>query len=137
MWSAGKNRFPFFILKCCCQLYRSQVVVVVVATSLSVHITTANHSESEHFIDSDRVFYSSRLSQSRLTLVQMANISYQQIREQLINLNVDLEDKSKICKILEQKTKDERNQLSTIEAAFEEKYQAIIEVTAAGWTEVA
>jgi signal recognition particle GTPase len=61
--------------------------------------------------------------------VQMANISYQQIREQLINLNVDLEDKSKICKILEQKTKDERNQLSTIEAAFEEKYQAIIEVT--------
>jgi signal recognition particle GTPase len=59
----------------------------------------------------------------------MANISYQQIREQLINLNVDLEDKSKICKILEQKTKDERNQLSTIEAAFEEKYQAIIEVT--------
>lgn len=60
----------------------------------------------------------------------MANISYQQIREQLINLNVDLEDKSKICKILEQKSKDERNQLGTIESAFEEKYQAIIEVTA-------
>jgi hypothetical protein len=60
----------------------------------------------------------------------MANISYQQIREQLINLNVDLEDKSKICKILEQKSKDERDALGTIEAEFEEKYQAIIEVTA-------
>lgn len=58
-----------------------------------------------------------------------ANVSYQRIREQLINLSVDLEDKSKLCQILEQKTRDERKTLGLIEAKCEEKFLVIIEVT--------
>lgn len=54
--------------------------------------------------------------------------SYQQIREQLINLSVDLEDKTKVCKILEQKSKDERHFLGLVEGEFEAKYQIVIEV---------
>lgn len=54
--------------------------------------------------------------------------TYQQIREQLINLSVDLEDKSKVCKILEQKVRGERDQLGLIESRYEEKYQLIIKV---------
>ena len=54
--------------------------------------------------------------------------TYQQIREQLINLSVDLEDKSKVCKILEQKVRDERNQLGLIDSRYEEKYQLVIKV---------
>ena len=57
-----------------------------------------------------------------------ANVSYQRIREQLINLSVDLEDKSKLCEILEQKTRDERKTLGLVEAKCEEKFLVIIEV---------
>ena len=57
-----------------------------------------------------------------------AKASYQQIREQLINLSVDLEDKIKVCKILEQKTKDERHTLGLVEEEYDAKYQQIIEV---------
>ena len=57
-----------------------------------------------------------------------ANASYQRIREQLINLSVDLEDKSKLCEILVQKTNNERKALGLVEANCEEKYLAIIEV---------
>lgn len=55
-------------------------------------------------------------------------VSYQQIREQLINLNVDLEDKSKVCKILEQKVREEKRLLGLLEEEYETKYQSIIEV---------
>lgn len=55
-------------------------------------------------------------------------VSYQQIREQLINLNVDLEDKAKVCKILEQKSRDERRLLGLLDAQYDEKFQHIIEV---------
>lgn len=58
-----------------------------------------------------------------------AKASYQQIREQLINLSVDLEDKAKVCSILEQKSRDERHMLGLVEAEYENKYQSIIEVT--------
>lgn len=54
--------------------------------------------------------------------------SYQQIREQLINLSVDLEDKTNVCKILEQKAKDERHLLGLVESDYEARYQTIIEV---------
>jgi len=56
-----------------------------------------------------------------------ARVSYQQIREQLINLNVDLEDKAKVCKILEQKSRDERSLLGLLDAQYDEKFQHIIE----------
>ena len=54
--------------------------------------------------------------------------SYQQIREQLINLSVDLEDKTKVCKILVHKSRDERHLLGLVESEYESKYQLIIEV---------
>ena len=54
--------------------------------------------------------------------------SYQQIREQLINLSVDLEDKTNVCKILEQKAKDERHLLGLVESEYEARYQIIVEV---------
>ena len=57
-----------------------------------------------------------------------ANVSYQRIREQLINLSVDLEDKTKLCQILEQKIRDERKMLGLVEAKCEEKFLVIIEV---------
>lgn len=61
--------------------------------------------------------------------IMSVKATYQQIREQLINLSVDLEDKSKVCKILEQKTRDERHLLGLVEAEYENKYQSIIEVS--------
>lgn len=57
-----------------------------------------------------------------------ANVSYQRVREQLINLSVDLEDKTKLCQILEQKIRDERKTLGLVEAKYEEKFLVIIEV---------
>lgn len=57
-----------------------------------------------------------------------ANASYQRIREKLINLSVDLEDKTKLCQILEQKIRDERKTLGLVEARCEEKFLVIIEV---------
>jgi len=55
------------------------------------------------------------------------NGHYQHIREQLISLNVDLEDRNKICRVLENKIAVERSRLSRIEAAFADEYSGVIE----------
>jgi len=57
----------------------------------------------------------------------MANSSYQNIREQFIALQVDLDDKNKICNVLEHKIQVERSLLSRIESDAAEEYQAILE----------
>ena len=56
-----------------------------------------------------------------------AERSYRQIREQLIALTVDLEDKTKICKFLKEKAKHTREQLNRMEPEFEKRYQAQLE----------
>ena len=57
--------------------------------------------------------------------------SYRQIREQLIALTVDLEDKTKICKFLKEKAKQAREQLNRMEPEFEKRYQSQLEEE--GW----
>ena len=42
--------------------------------------------------------------------------SYQNVREQLISLQVDLDDREKLCGVLEQKIEVERAKLGRIEA---------------------
>ena len=50
--------------------------------------------------------------------------SFRQIREQLITLTVDLEDKSKICRVLRGKSREARAALGQLEVEFEQRYQA-------------
>jgi len=57
----------------------------------------------------------------------MENQSYQSIREQLINLQVDLDDKDKICSVLENRINIERSKLGRIEADATGEYTAILE----------
>lgn len=53
--------------------------------------------------------------------------SYQSVREQLIALQVDLDDKTKILDVLEHKVQAERALLGRVEADFAEEYQATID----------
>lgn len=53
--------------------------------------------------------------------------TYQGIREQLIALQVDVDDKSKVCEVLEQKVRVERSLLSRVEGELTEDYQATLE----------
>ena len=53
--------------------------------------------------------------------------SYQSVREQLISLQVDLDDKKKVCAVLEQKIGVERSKLGRIEADATQEYEAILE----------
>ena len=57
--------------------------------------------------------------------------SYRQIREQLISLTVDLEDKTKLCKFLKDKANRAREHLKRMEPEFEKRYQAQLEEE--GW----
>ena len=56
----------------------------------------------------------------------MADVSYQQIREQFISLQVELEEKQKVCAQLEQKIEIERAKLGRIEADATEEYEAVL-----------
>lgn len=55
-------------------------------------------------------------------------VSYKSVRDQLISLSVDIEDKGKICSLLERKIEDERQQLARVEVSMNENYENIIEV---------
>lgn len=55
-------------------------------------------------------------------------VSYKSIRDQLISLSVDIEDKAKICVLLERKIEDERIQLSNVESLISDNYKNVIEV---------
>ncbi len=54
-------------------------------------------------------------------------MSYQSIREQLISLQVDADDKEKLCGILEQKIDIERAKLGRIESDATEQYECVLE----------
>jgi len=53
--------------------------------------------------------------------------SYQSVREQLISLQVDLDDKKKVCAVLDHKIGVERAKLGRIEADATQEYEAILE----------
>lgn len=53
--------------------------------------------------------------------------NYQSIREQLVSLQVDLDDKQKICEVLDQKVKLERAKLEKVEEETNEEYQQMLE----------
>lgn len=57
--------------------------------------------------------------------------TYKSIRDQLISLSVDIEDKTKICALLERKIDHERSQLAKVEGSVNDEYDAILEVS---WT---
>lgn len=54
--------------------------------------------------------------------------SYKSIRDQLISLSVDIEDKAKICSLLERKIENERSLLGKVEGSINEEYDSILEV---------
>jgi len=62
-----------------------------------------------------------------LEMASAAAATYQGIREQLIALQVDVDDKSKVCEVLEQKVRVERSLLSRVEGELTEDYQATLE----------
>ena len=62
-----------------------------------------------------------------LEMATAAAATYQGIREQLIALQVDVDDKSKVCEVLEQKVRVERSLLSRVEGELTEDYQATLE----------
>ena len=57
----------------------------------------------------------------------MSRGGYQSIREQLVALNVDLDDKKKICAHLEDKIQQERARLSQVEADLNTHYDDAME----------
>ena len=54
--------------------------------------------------------------------------SYKSIRDQLVSISVDIDDKGKICKILEKKIESERLLLSRVESTLSEEYENKIQV---------
>lgn len=55
--------------------------------------------------------------------------TYKSIRDQLVSLSVDIEDKSKICTLLEKKIDNERTLLAKVEGSVNAEYDAILEVS--------
>lgn len=54
--------------------------------------------------------------------------SYKSIRDQLISLSVDIEDKARICSLLERKIENERSILAKVEESLSEEHDSILEV---------
>jgi hypothetical protein len=59
--------------------------------------------------------------------------SYKTIKDQLVSLAVDVEDKQKVSQALHRKVESERNLLSSVEDEIAAKYQVIIEVRRVKW----
>lgn len=59
-----------------------------------------------------------------------AERSFRQIREQLITLTVDLEDKTKICSVLRGKSREARAALGQIEGEFEQRFKVRLDEVA-------
>ena len=53
---------------------------------------------------------------------------YQTLREQTVSILVEIEDKEKVCKMLEKKLQSERQKLAAIESRYQEDYTNLIEV---------
>lgn len=54
------------------------------------------------------------------------SVSYHSIREQMVSLSVELEDRSRICQVLEEKIKSERSKLSRVESVVEGEFMSKI-----------
>jgi hypothetical protein len=57
-------------------------------------------------------------------------VSYKSVRDQLVSITVDLEDKAKVCGLVERNIEKERQLLSTVDAAVREEFEHIIAVRA-------
>lgn len=55
-------------------------------------------------------------------------VSYRSIRDQLVSITVDIEDKSKVCNLLERNIEKERQQLAAADASVREEYERILAV---------
>lgn len=53
---------------------------------------------------------------------------YQKLREQLVALTVDIEDKDNVCRMLNRRLNSERQHLGKVETDITEEYTNIIEV---------
>lgn len=51
------------------------------------------------------------------------------IREQLIRIQIDIDDRGKVCEILQSKINKQRSQLANVEQELREEYQSRLEVT--------
>lgn len=65
---------------------------------------------------------------SSSTASHRANYSSSHPKEQLIKLQIDIEDRGKICTILQNKIDKQRYLLSNIEREVREQYQQVLEV---------
>lgn len=54
--------------------------------------------------------------------------TYQNIREQLVSLTVDLEEKENIIKVLTRKNEHERDSMGRIEEEFNNEYNVLFDV---------
>ena len=63
------------------------------------------------------------------------SLTYQNVREQLIALQVDLDDKNKLCEVLVQRVQMERALLGRIEVDVNEEYQATLDSEARTYQE--
>ena len=65
---------------------------------------------------------------SSSTASHRANYSNSHSKEQLIKLQIDIEDRGKVCTILQNKIDKQRCLLSNIEREVKEQYQQVLEV---------
>lgn len=65
---------------------------------------------------------------SSSTTSYRASYSNSQSKEQLIKLQIDIEDRGKICTILQNKIDKQRYFLSNVETEVKEHYQQVLEV---------
>lgn len=54
--------------------------------------------------------------------------SYRSIRDQLVSITVDIEDKARVCDLLERNIEKERQLLASAETSVKEEYERILEV---------
>jgi hypothetical protein len=62
-------------------------------------------------------------------------MSYQALREKIITLNIEVEDRQKLCDALTSKIEDERKSIVSIEKNIEIEFQHLIEIESESWKE--
>ena len=62
-------------------------------------------------------------------------MSYQALREKIITLNIEVEDRQKLCDALTLKIEDERKSIVSIEKNIEIEFQHLIEIESESWKE--
>tara|TARA_B110000090_G_C13263175_1_gene401225 strand:- start:201 stop:932 length:732 start_codon:yes stop_codon:yes gene_type:complete len=61
------------------------------------------------------------------SVVGQMSSSYQSVREQLVSLQVDLDDREKLCEVVQQKIEVERAKLGRIESDANVQYEGVLE----------